>query len=544
LYLLNGLYLTAEQQAKLADIHRRTLRYETRFESNMDKLLRRAGRDIEHQTDAIAAAAARGRMKDSASLDSLNRGGRLREYRRDASRLRGEHNGHLDRMSSEVYDLLSESQRQIVRGFVPCFIPARDFRDPERVGQAAQDNTVVENALTKLRRLPEDKCFDSGLDIALSRIIPEVMHKRHVRYTPEAETQARDELEPRLRAAVERARKLDDADFDLDRSALAAAVFSPVTESGTDEGATRWKIRHYLLNTGISDVMDARAKGTSAAMRPADVRPDRRPLDAVGEMRTAALIGGLNLSPGQATGILSVVRSAVEARQNVERSAADCMREAIGPYMTLRRGLAAGEPGREDEHAAAVLHGRVIEIREIDLVEALLPKEREMDSLLSASQLALLLPPEEDGPAFPRRQIERHAERAEDIRDSRREARTTLGEVRRMSAIEFRRRGEQVARDFVAASLPAGGSVPRDRVGDEVSRVLKVFTTVRAMGDAEFRAASDDMAAEICPRAGSDRPAEYGTRFRNGKPLPVLSETTRLLFTECACAILEKMAGS
>jgi hypothetical protein len=390
LYLVNGLHLSAEQAEALARLARRAEREEDRYRRERKRLDDRYAGLLERVLDDAVSAAQRNDVRDGAGRRGRGAARPLRGARREAAELEQRREAALAKLGDEARAHLTASQRDILERFKPCFIPARDFRNPERVGQAAEDVSPAERALERLRAVPEPR-LAGATDRAAERLTGFVMDRRHLVYSPEAEAEVRAEIEAALAGTVPRIRAMSDADFALGKSDLAGDVLGAGGEGDTaGPKALGWKVRTYLLNPGIADVLEARA-GSQAAQSPA-MRGDRgaEPDKQWGDLRAAGALNRLRMSPDQAKALAGIAAGVLREKSAIARRREEITQAGIEAYRELRKQLAAGQPREAAERAAQRVHVAVKRLHEESLPSVLLDAEARVGRVLSAEQIALL----------------------------------------------------------------------------------------------------------------------------------------------------------
>ncbi|MEW6746421.1 MAG: hypothetical protein AB1486_27075 [Planctomycetota bacterium] len=179
---------------------------------------------------------------------------------------------------SDVEELLSESQRSVLVDFKPCLIPPKNLKDPVRVGQAADRSHGVA-LLTRLRATPERKWRELG-DFVVTRALEEI--ERHQGSLPAEE---RDAALAHLREILERARAMDDAQFELEKKDLAAelghlnrkeTLESKLRELRGDEAIVAEKVRAFILDPCFAKLASERL-----ALGAGLEQPERVDLDTI-----------------------------------------------------------------------------------------------------------------------------------------------------------------------------------------------------------------------------------------------------------------------
>jgi hypothetical protein len=538
LYLVNGLNLSGDQASKLAEILDRAKRVIDRNESDMDKIVGKAQKNVDEEVNRIVAKAAAKETISADKLDRTNQGKRLRQSRHELNILNRQLQGELDALADQTYRLLSDSQRKIVDSFVPCFIPPRSFKSPERVGQAAGDTSVVEEALAKLRKIPDDGDLQAGIEKAITGLARYAMEKRHMVYSEEAEDGVRKELQAKLETAVPKIRKMKDDEFELEKARIAADVL-PLDNGGhgdSELAASRWKIRTYILNTGILDAVKTRAGLTQeVGSAGSSIAPRRKEIDSDKELRTAALIANLNLTREQASNAFVVVDSALKAKDDVESRMSKVMGEAVTSYGALRAELAAGQPTGKAERSAGMLHGRLKNLREDTLVDEMLKSQAELDKILTVNQIALI----QDDTSDLKQRLSGHGETG-GVEDAKR----LISESLRMSGPEFGKEKDKLCGDFVAKCLASAGKEATNvNVNAEIARISGILDQIRKMDRSDIAAKKDELATQLCPKLTQSRTVKYTSKYLHGQPVPAISASTKLLFTDTARMVLAKIAG-
>ena len=210
------------------------------------------------------------------------------------------------------------------------------------------------------------------------------------------------------------------------------------------------------------------------------------------------------------------------------------MQKALPDYARLRADLAAGTTRQDSEHAAMRGHSHVKELYEDKLRGEFLDCEAELDRQLSVQQVEYLSDGEE-------RVLRRKRVTDAGVKEAMEDASRLLSEARRMSGIKYEQEKDALCRGFVAQNLKESKATTADiDAAAEAKRIADVLDRARKLDQAEYTKARDDLAAELCVRRSAPRPATYGARYVNDKPVPIPSATSRLLFSETALDILAK----
>lgn len=535
LYLLNGLFLSREQSEKLAGAIGTLKRMEEKQTRESGRLAKKIQKGMEKHAAKVVKDVVRGKEPDA--ITSATKVKRVREAQTELRQLNREKCGTVASLAERVYAMLSPTQRKILVGFKPCFIPARDFRDPERVGQAMNDRGFVEDALESVRRAPGFQ-LEKARDAAIAGIVPEAMQQDKVVYSEEVARETKAEIARAFDKHLMEVLRMNDAEFELEKTNVAQKIV-PIEElpEGYELRKTaRSRIMSYLLNPGIHGIVAARGEGKTPLYsgeklptRPTAKREDPRTMH-----KAAVALAGLQLSPSQALQLREVVQSVTKQKEELGDEAGKVKRDAIYKYERLKRELGLQSVAGKTEGVAGAAHGGVKEIKKNRANDVMMQAESRVDLMLGADQIAYLArvacpPVLDEGPELP------------DIEKVRKRASKLLADAVGMSATRFERDKADMCWTFVKSVV--GESRENDFGVDpdaEVSRAIQVLDRVRAMKRFEFARVEEDVAAEIVPRRREPRPPKYGSKYYDGEPEKLPTPVAEILFNKTALEILEK----
>jgi|GEM_PF-1112115 len=553
LYLLNGLNLSPEQACKTASLCDQVMKIEEKSNEKLDRLMKIHQQEIEREAnDILLSAGRKGGQIDLLKRQASPQAKKLHESLEEINSVRWEAQKKINALAQEQYDMLTDSQKKIMGNFVPCFIPANDFKNPERVGQAAADTSFVEKELKDLRNTPEDKRKEAQ-EKALFRITRHVMHKKYIPYSEENEAKVRKEISEKLSNALNRMASMKEADFELEKKPLASGIFILKTDSSPD--ALCWKISRYILNPGVADILKKRAAasekktastaktGDSGKKNAAYTTPES--IDPSTPIKMATLIRGLELTSDQAGKLLPIIRDGVTARQKVESEMKQTMAEALDKYDYLRGELSEGAPKSESENKARKYHSKVKDLRHEKLVSELIAFESKLDQLLTADQVEFLSC-EKKACDKPREKslILRNDTDNESIDKGSARAKKLLSQARKMTSQELQKEGPAICRKFITDAIDDNKLKQDDiNLDSEISRAMELLEKVRKMDSTKYSAQRNDLAADLCPKRSKPRDATYGNVDYKGDPEQVLNSSTQMLFTDPACTAIEKIAS-
>jgi len=540
LYLINGLFLSAEQNKQLAGSLKEAAKIQKQNRQAVQSFISGHKQEIDLLLEQMIcgkkespAPAVKGKARPEMQLQKV---------RNDWNNLINRGRGELDEPARKTLDLLTSAQRDILDRFVPCFIPPGDFRNPERVGQAGGDTSLAETTLARLKKTPPEKLNDA-IERALDGLMPYIMKEKHVELTKTEMDELRKELRPALKEFTGRVRAMSDSDFELEKSKLAGQ-FLCLQEAAESKPLSRndelGKIKLYILNPGIASIIARRAGDPGA-----DFQADLAPSAALEEVRqknrtfqAAALINSLQLTAGQAGQIMPLVQKAAAARAEIALEAAIIQPKALQAYQALKKELENQQPAPQTEKDAARYHHELKMLVMDKLAATLLQCEAEMDKILSADQVALLSK-QPDGKKKPG--FRRQDDSQQNISDTRSLARQAFDALDSAGDKDFTNRIHDISINFVEDCLSAGtveqGVIDRNA---EIERVRQTLLRAKKMRAAEYQKSRADLIAEICPRRSLPRETKYGWQKYRGGQLEIVNPNTDLILSQTGLTLLEK----
>lgn len=540
LYLINGLFLAADQAKSVAALQAEDKLITDRHRLEVDQFFLNHQRELNQWLEAsLQAGAEAGKGRGAASRDWAQ----LQKVRKEWVELVNAKGSDLNGIAEKTLAALTPAQADIVSRFVPCFIPPQDFRSPERVGQAEGDTSVGEKILTRLREVPKDR-QNEGREKALDILVPYVMQNRHQALTGEEMRKLRTSLGKDLDGMIPRIQKMSDADFALEKSKLVQEI-SHLDEKhvvAPDARETLNKVTRFLLNPGVQNILSRRA-GITVDKPPLDVshqildaalRERGKPLHAVG------LANDLCLTPVQAGQLLPIVRAVVNRRNRINEQARQIMQEALPAYHALLKELADQQTTSRAEASASRYHQKVKQLYEEDYMKELLVAEGQVDLLLSADQVATLMG-RKDGKSKGKGSKN---QAGEITRENRRRAAAVFDAMDKTVPADWLKTRHETCQRFVESCVNDRLIGREDvDVAAQTTRAEQVLDKARAMVRTDYLRAREDLAAELCPRRNQPRPAVYGWKQSHGDPLESLNQTTYLLFSPQMEQVLEKVSS-
>ncbi len=541
LYLVNGMFLSAEQAKQLAEL----LSESAKIHAQNQKELRQFVINNQNEIDSLLDQMITGK-KETTQQIPVKRGRKeyqLHHVRNDWQNLINRSQYDLDGIARKTRDMLTPAQRDILDRFVPCFVPPGDFRNPERVGQAAADASPANTAmLARLRSSPPEQ-LNNAIERALDGLVPGIMKDQRSQLTKPQIDELRDELRPSLKELTARIRNMNDSDFELEKTKLAKEMAGLYSTSGAKSGGGGFgdlgKIKRYILNPGIAPIIAQRA-GSPGAVYKESVTPSTT-VDEIKQknaaFQAARLMNDLLLTAGQAKSLQSVIQKAVAARAEITLEAADIFPQALTAYAALKKELAGQQISPATEKEAQKFNHQLKMLYQEKLAKTILDCQSEMDRLLTADQVTFLTG-RQDGRQANRQQSEQLKRNIFIVRSRAREA---FDKMDQMKDAEFNSGSSGLCAQFVDSCLEIN-VIDRDDIDKEaeIARANQVLLRARHMKGAQYNKAREDLVAEICPRRNKPRPELFGWQKSMGDQLEVVDQNTQILLGPAGQAMIEK----
>ncbi|NOZ23573.1 MAG: hypothetical protein GXP25_21055 [Planctomycetes bacterium] len=153
----------------------------------------------------------------------------------------------IESLRKDVEKVLTDSQKEVIRTFVPCHIPPREMRDPVRVGQAGVTSEAV-RGLWDARNVPEDELDEWFEGVVMPFIRGKIeSYNQHEEY---AGTLSERSERKRLMKLIKKVRAMSDVEFQMKKKELAAQVqLGPDPPMpAVDKDELKRRIEHFLLD--------------------------------------------------------------------------------------------------------------------------------------------------------------------------------------------------------------------------------------------------------------------------------------------------------
>lgn len=254
--LLNGLNLTKPQQEKMLEIG---VRFRAANAKAVEGITAEMLLDAERSFMTLRAEIQKGLPADgevpnaAAKIEKT-----IKELREKGQAAAAD---EIEALDVELNKLLTPGQLQVVAEYKACLIPPANLKNPVRAGQAS-DSLQQVRALRTLRDVPE-KSYPKARDKMIDKYL-DYVEKHQIRLTDKE----RERWAQQMRDVAERARKLNDAAFELEKERLAQALqLDAFVEKVRKEMAERQperyipkvsKAGHFLLVPELAPLMRER----------------------------------------------------------------------------------------------------------------------------------------------------------------------------------------------------------------------------------------------------------------------------------------------
>jgi hypothetical protein len=203
LNLLNGLHLTQEQLEKLIKINKKYKELKDEYTEKFDKLVeaeKKVLTDLEkvvRQNKPIPK-----KLKDKVHT--------VENHTREAKKLIDKTNVEFIKSTEEVF---TREQMEVIKEFKPCTIPPKNLSDPVRVGQAS-DNERVINMMRRIRQMPKHM-LEANMDRLVDRHMHHLTDRKRLSEEEEAQERAR------IRDFLMRIHEMEEVQFEMCKDRLA-----------------------------------------------------------------------------------------------------------------------------------------------------------------------------------------------------------------------------------------------------------------------------------------------------------------------------------
>ena len=261
--MLNGLHLTQEQLEKLIKLNKK---YEETA-ADYEKKFRKALEDEKAVLTELEEVVRKNKPIPKRLRDKIHK---VETRSREVKRIVDETNVKFIKTTESLF---TEEQMEVIKDFQPCTIPPKNLSDPVRVGQAS-DNERVINIMRKIRDMP-NHMFEANIENIVNKHMEHLTKKKRL---SDKEKQAEKE---RLRGFLTMVRNMEEVEFEINKDKLAEEYkWKDQAKELRKELDEVSKVRHpnrgqskaakYFLDPKIIPVLEERlekAKGDDGKLR-------------------------------------------------------------------------------------------------------------------------------------------------------------------------------------------------------------------------------------------------------------------------------------
>jgi len=155
----------------------------------------------------------------------------------------------------EIENRLTDSQKEVIRMFIPCHLPPDDMNNPVRAGQAETPSGDMA-LLVDARRVPKNE-FEEWFKNAVLPMIERNVEFSHKHPEFKGRLDRRREVR-RVRRIFDKACRMSDVDFELNKKELARKLDLIDPFAGKLDKNLKGKIEKFLLNEDLIPLLKKR----------------------------------------------------------------------------------------------------------------------------------------------------------------------------------------------------------------------------------------------------------------------------------------------
>ncbi|MFH1825006.1 MAG: hypothetical protein ABH873_07275 [Candidatus Firestonebacteria bacterium] len=269
LNLINGLNLTTTQMTGLINIAKESA-------SLKDKVYKEYSEVVENTKNSYEILKAQLITKGAEVTPEIQKA--AARWDRELKEAREKFEEDLKGLEEKVSTVLSAGQMQIISDFVPCLIPPKSLKNPTRAGQA-YDSGPIEQLLKRLREVKDDsynKKVNEGIEKFISR--------EEEKFLGPLDEEAREKEKQRLLSIINKAKAMDDAEFELNKEELAKEADLKYEKNVAEKTIRKLskahdkgigKVGRYFLNDKIIPILEQKLQIAKSFKKPGKTNLDK-----------------------------------------------------------------------------------------------------------------------------------------------------------------------------------------------------------------------------------------------------------------------------
>lgn len=268
LNLINGLNLTTTQMTELISIAKEA-------SSLRDKFYKEYAETAENTKNSYEILKAQLITKGAEVTPEIQKA--AARWEKELKEAREKFEKDLKGLEEKVSTVLSAGQIQIISDFAPCLIPPKSLKNPTRVGQA-YDSGPMEQQLKKLREMKGDD-YNKKVD----KIIEKIISHEEEKFLGPLDEESREKEKQRLLDIINKARAMDDAEFELSKEELAKEMDLKYKKDEAKKTLDKLnkakeglgKVGRYFLSDRIIPILEQKLQIAKSFKKPAKIDLDK-----------------------------------------------------------------------------------------------------------------------------------------------------------------------------------------------------------------------------------------------------------------------------
>lgn len=234
LNLLNSLHLSREQSLELLKVTEEVKKMDDDMQALNDRKYNEMHKILSDMRSQL--------MTSNDLSENLKR-----DFHKADKEIKEKRVAYEDRMkelNKKVKGILNANQLVMLKEYQPCLVPVKNISNPERIGQASGGERFIK-LLDRARKVPDDRYAEFKQTV--TEKTKETI-KLHIR-----DEKDRDQAIKNMITAMDKARKMNDTEFEINKQQLADSMVPQKKNKG--ENVEEKFIGRFLLNPGLTAIL-------------------------------------------------------------------------------------------------------------------------------------------------------------------------------------------------------------------------------------------------------------------------------------------------
>ncbi|MCE1246605.1 MAG: hypothetical protein LWY06_08175 [Firmicutes bacterium] len=240
LNLLNSLNLTKDQMQQMLSVAKEVKKTDDELKNLYDRKYNEMHGVLQEMRTEL--------MSKTDLSDSLKK--RYHDAENEIKVKQVEYTDKQKEWGKKMQSVLNENQKVMLKEYQPCLVPVKNIANPERIGQAG-NNERIAKMLGKIRKLPDDKYAQ-----AKQMFLEKTKERVKMMIPDDAE---REKAVKNAEAAMDKARKMSDEEFELKKDELAGGILPKKAKPADVENNFT---KQFLLNPNLASILEAKIKSS------------------------------------------------------------------------------------------------------------------------------------------------------------------------------------------------------------------------------------------------------------------------------------------